>query len=144
MVHQRCSQLAHCGLGLPHPRARFHHHRGVKQGCPLSPLLFILCYDVLNFKLAPLDNIGVKAAADDLAIEARSISDAISAFPIIDGFTVASGLGINRNKTVILSAKDCTHKSFAPNIRLIQSSSWPLVKIVNSVLGHFIWQEGPG
>jgi hypothetical protein len=86
----------------------------------------------LNFKLAPLDNIVVKAAADDLAIETNSIEDAVKAFPIIDDFTVASGLGINRDKTVILCAKDCSSVSFRPTLTQIQNSKWPLVKVVNS------------
>jgi hypothetical protein len=106
--------------------------RGVKQGCPLSPLLFILCYDVLEFKLSFLKNIKVRAAADDLAIETVTLEDAVSAFPVIDCFTTASGLGINRNKTVILSAKDHLARSFIPSTVRIQNSSWPLVKFADS------------
>ena len=106
--------------------------RGVKQGCPLSPLLFILCYDVLEFKLSFLKNIKVKAAADDLAIETDTLEDAVLAFPVIDCFTIASGLGINRNKTVILSAKDHLSGIFAPSTARIQNSSWPLVKFADS------------
>ena len=54
------------------------------------------------------------------------------AFPIIDNFTVASGLGINRDKTVILSSRDNSKKRFEATRLSIRGSGWPLVNFVNS------------
>ena len=106
--------------------------RGVKQGCLLSPLLFIRCYDVLQFKLSSLSKLKIRAAADDLALEANNIRSIIQSFPILDRYTDASGLGINRDKTVILSSRNHLSTSYSFILNKLNKSTWPLVKTVLS------------
>ena len=110
-----------------------HIGRGVKQGCPLSPLVFILCYDVLNAYLSKTDNLHQKAAADDLMLAANNIHTITSTFPTIDAFTVASGLGINRDKTKILLSRDITNKKYKNFIhKAITNSTWPAIQITTA------------
>jgi len=81
--------------------------RGVKQGCPLSPILFVLIYDPLIRSLKENPNLMPLAAADDLAIGAKSLQALLNdAVPKIDEFCHASGMGINRSKTELLSSRD--------------------------------------
>jgi hypothetical protein len=75
---------------------------GAKQGCPLSPLLFVLCYDMLLQQIAKKDDHDAYAFADDLALDAASIRPIFSALRIIRKFADFSGLGLNLDKTVVL------------------------------------------
>ena len=91
------------------PRSAIPIGRGVKQGCPLSPTLFVLIYDPLVRALKRVEALKPRAAADDLAVGSRSIESIVTeAIPRIDEFCCASGMGINRAKSVILCLRRAT------------------------------------
>ena len=79
--------------------------RGVKQGCPLSPLLFALCYDALLCYLAESVDAGAFAFADDLALDSDKIGPILDGLAVIKLFSRYSGLGLNIDKTVVLTAR---------------------------------------
>jgi ribonuclease HI len=98
----------------------------VKQGCPLSPTLFILTYDVLLDRLMKQGaSITPRAAADDLAISSPQLARLIECFSILDSFAHNSGLGINRNKTGVIS----TRRASYGDVQALKLSLWPEVKV---------------
>jgi hypothetical protein len=80
-----------------------HIRRGVKQGCPFSPLLFVLCYDVLLWRLAFIQGIKAFAYADDLAVSTGSCTTLCGGLDLIRKFARVSGLGLNMKKTFIVT-----------------------------------------
>ena len=103
------------------PTQRISIKRGVKQGCPLSPILFILAYDPL-LKALEHSNLGfdICAAADDLALGGVDFDNIVQAFSLVQAFRV-SGLGINTDKTVIISTLNFKERHKAS----IKNSIWP-------------------
>jgi len=82
---------------------KIHILRGVKQGCPLSPFLFICAMNVLLWKLKGEGESKRFAFADDLALALRSIATIIMVLKIVRRFGEHSDLHMNIQKTHIVS-----------------------------------------
>ena len=76
--------------------------RGVKQGCPLSPILFAICYDPLLRRLDCIPGITPAAVADDLAMGSSDYHRFRPCITEINTFKGVSGLGHNIDKTKII------------------------------------------
>ena len=98
--------------------------RGVKQGCPLSPLLFILVIDTLVRRLERLP-ITSKAFADDIGIVFGDIESLRDIQTQVDLYCVASGAAINQSKTVLIPSTPIT----AALRNWVRSTRWPKVKV---------------
>ena len=102
----------------------FSLSRGVRQGCPLSPYLFILCAEVLGSSVRNDTRIqGIKVldteckisqdADDTTFILDGSQSSFSRSLYLLDTFALISGLKVNYEKTEALGTGSCESSEIA-------------------------------
>lgn len=101
--------------------------RGVKQGCPLSPLLFILAYDPLLQAINKIEGSTPWAFADDVVIAHPNMEGIKKITATIDQFSRLSGLGVNRDKSMILHTKKPKRK----DKRALKEINWTGLNFTN-------------
>ena len=92
----------------------FSIRAGIRQGCPLSPLLFALCGDLLLRRVRhSLPGDMLRAYADDLALVSQVVLvSAAVLVPMFFDFASISGLALNLAKTVFVPLGDASTDQF--------------------------------
>ncbi len=90
--------------------------RGVRQGCPISPYLFLLASQFLALQISSSNLQGItiddrqiiiSQLADDTTLFLNDASQVPLALRLIESFSRASGLCLNINKCELMSIKHC-------------------------------------
>ena len=102
---------------------------GLKQGCPLSPLFFILAVDPLLYHLSQVPNTVPKCFADDLAVGFRRWRDVQPVFPLIDAWSAVTGLRVNHKKTKFLTTAPEDER---PDLSRVLPIHWQAVTFASS------------
>ena len=92
----------------------FEVNSGLRQGCPFSPLAFVLTLELLAIKIRHCENIqGIHISndlqklkialyADDITLFLLNCQDMCYAMNILNSFSLISGLRINRRKSELM------------------------------------------
>ena len=94
---------------------KFALTRSIRQGCPMSSLLFILAAEILATQIRTcneiqgiqvtnnaINNLKISQLADDTTLFVNNETEIHKALEIIDHFGIYSGLKLNKNKTEIM------------------------------------------
>lgn len=108
-------------------RVLIRMHDGLKQGCPLSTLFFIIALDPLITQMAKLPRLDARAFADDIAMGTSSLTNLTPVFPLIESWSAVSRCKANFSKTKLLSTDPDR-----PPLLTVLPPTWREVKFTDS------------
>ena len=98
-----------CVSNNGHSSTFFQISRGIRQGCPLSALLFIIVAEIMSINIRNSDNIKgltfsgnnvtITQLADDTTLFLEDDNSLLAVFALLDHFYKCSGLKLNKEKT---------------------------------------------
>jgi len=130
-----------------HLSDNFEIHRGVRQGCPVSALLFVLCVEILGLKVRQHTTlkgydfgynekpVKIMQYADDCVLYLNNRNELCEAISLLDNFGKLSGLVLNISKCEGLWLGKDKHKQVNCKLYGIR---WPKqVKCLGIYVGYY-------
>jgi hypothetical protein len=109
LYHDISSSISNNGYISKH----FSLRRGIRQGCPLSAFIFILCAELLSNKIKSNPKVNgltfgetefqILQFADDTALILKDTQSLVECMKTLDEFYKVSGLKLNKKKTIVVT-----------------------------------------